>query len=492
MSLVKMPALSEQDLIAVAEALEEAAERRRFHKMDFFIPYPKQDLFMTMGADKLERLLMAGTQNGKTECGAFEAACHLTGLYPDDWLGRRFNHPVKAWAAGISATLVRDAQQNKLCGTPGVDSDFGTGFIPRDCFHDKPSLARGATDAYDTIQVKHHTNGKYDGTSTLGFKSYEQGRGKFQAATLDFIWFDEEPPQDIYTEGMARTTATGGMGYLTFTPLLGMSDVVLRFLNPDPKDIGAADRGVITMTIDDALHIAPEERAKRIASFPAHERDARARGVPMQGEGRIFQTAEDNIKEPTIQHIPLHWKKLWGVDFGIAHPFAAVLLAWDVDIDVIHILHCIRISDKWPLEHAAMMKPLGANVPVAWPQDGTQRDKGSGVPLSESYKAQGLLMLPEPAMWSGGGNSTEAGVLEMQTRFETGRLKVAAHLSQFFDEYRLYHRKDGQIVKSHDDILSATRIGIMAKRFARAVPLGGQRTQRRNNGIASGLDFDLS
>ncbi len=68
------------------------------------------------------------------------------------------------------------------------------------------------------------------GTSTVGFKSYDQGRQKWQSETLDFVWFDEEPPMDIYMEGLTRTNATGGMTFITFTPLLGMSEVVSMFL----------------------------------------------------------------------------------------------------------------------------------------------------------------------------------------------------------------------------------------------------------------------
>ena len=51
-----------------------------------------------------------------------------------------------------------------------------------------------------------------------------------QGETLDFVWFDEEPPQDVYIEGLTRTNATGGMIFLTFTPLKGISDVVHSFI----------------------------------------------------------------------------------------------------------------------------------------------------------------------------------------------------------------------------------------------------------------------
>jgi phage terminase large subunit-like protein len=68
------------------------------------------------------------------------------------------------------------------------------------------------------------------GSSTCLFKAYEQGRAKWQGDTLLGVWFDEEPPLDIYTEGLTRTNATGGIVMLTFTPLKGMSDVVKMFL----------------------------------------------------------------------------------------------------------------------------------------------------------------------------------------------------------------------------------------------------------------------
>src|SRR5262249_196859 len=119
------------------------------------------------------------------------------------------------------------------------------------------------------------------------------------------------------------------------------------------------------------------------------------------------------------------------------------------------------------------MKPIGVNVPVAWPRDGTER-RDDGKPLSDHYKRNGLLMLPDHATWPDGGLSTEAGILEMDGRERSGRLKVASHLSDYFEERRFYHRKDGQIVKIRDDIMSATRIAIMMKRAAKSVQLGGR------------------
>ena len=372
--------------------------------------------------------------------------------------------------------------QKLLCGTPGVAAAFGTGFIPKEAFVDRPTLARGISDAYDSIQVQHRNGG----ISTLKFKSYEQGREKFQGDTLDFIWLDEEPPSDVYSECLARLTATGGMIYMTFTPLKGRSDVVLRFL-----DSSSPDREVVIMTIYDSGHMTPEMIEKTLAKYDnEEERKTRAMGVPMMGEGRIFETQEATIKEPRIDPVPSYWTKVWGVDFGINHPFAAVLVAWDRDNDVVHLLHTIRMKDGLPINHAYAMRQVAAEVPVAWPHDGHSRDKGSGEALAGIYKQQALKMLGTHAQFPDGSISTEAGIKEMQQRMQNGQFKVASHLSDWFEEYRFYHRKDGMIVKEKDDLLSATRVALMAKRYGQAVPLGSKVKRKLIGAIADGVDFD--
>lgn len=420
-----------------------------------------------------------GIVTHNTEAGAFEMTCHLTGLYPSWWLGKRFPKAPRAWICGETALLVRDVQQKKLCGTPGVTADFGTGMIPKELFVDKPSLARGVTDAYDTIQVKHATGG----IATATFKSYEQGRTKFQGEPVDVIWDDEEPDLEIYSECLTRITATKGIVFVTFTPLKGRSQVVTRYL-----DEKSEDRAVVTMTIEDAQHIPPEERAKIIAGYPAHEREARARGVPMLGSGRIYPVSEETIVEDTLSYVPPHWFKIWGIDFGIDHPFAAALLAWDKDADQVHILHTIRMKDGQPINHAAAMKAIGAAVPVAWPHDGHNRDKGSGEALARLYKLQGLLMLPDHAKDVNGVYSREAAVMESHDRMTTGRYKVGRQLSDWLQEFRLYHRKDGLIVRVDDDLMSATEKALIAKRFAKQVPLGNRVPMRVTGPVQNRVD----
>lgn len=171
---------------------------------------------------------MAANQVGKTYSGAAEAAIHLTGQYPDWWTGRRFDHPVRMWAGSKTSEVTRDGVQRLLVGEPKDESMWGTGLIPFAAIEDY-SRRMGIADALDGVIVKHATGGN----STLGFKSYDQGRQKWQSETLDVVWFDEEPPMDIYMEGLTRTNATEGIAFITFTPLLGMSDVVAMFLGEE-------------------------------------------------------------------------------------------------------------------------------------------------------------------------------------------------------------------------------------------------------------------
>jgi hypothetical protein len=224
-------------------------------------------------------------------------------------------------------------------------------------------------------------------------------------------------------------------------------------------------RSVTRMTIDDAAHISPEQRAAIIASYPPHEQEARVKGIPTLGSGRVFPVSEESITVDPIE-LPEHWARLGAIDFGYDHPTAAVRLAHNRDTDCVYITTSYRVREQIPLFHAAALKPWGDKMPWAWPPDANQRDKRAGGTLKEDYTRHGLDMLPEHAQFEDGGNSVEAGIMQMLERMQTGRLKVFKGLNDWFDEFRLYHRKDGLIVKEYDDLMDATRYGLMDLRHA--------------------------
>lgn len=228
-------------------------------------------------------------------------------------------------------------------------------------------------------------------------------------------------------------------------------------------------RHVTRMTIEDAEHYTPEERAAIIARYPAHERKARTQGLPQLGSGRVFAVDEDAIKVQAFD-IPPDWMQIAGLDFGWGHPTGASRLAWDRDTDTIYVTASWAQKEATPLITAGALKPWGEWLPWAWPHDGLQHDKGSGLQLAAQYRGQGLKMLPERATFEDGTNGLEAGVTEMLDRMLTGRWKVFEHLEDWLNEFRLYHRKDGLIVKLDDDRICAARYAMMMKRFATAKP----------------------
>lgn len=447
----------------------EIERRQRTNRLRFYRPYAKQHEFHS--CQKRERLFMAGNQLGKTFAGAAEAAMHLTGRYDlykgpngEPWGGWRFDKPITMLAGSESYELTRDGVQRLMVGPPMNEEDWGTGYIPLDAIIDTTRRS-GVSGALDTVTVR-HVNG---GVSTLFLKAYEQGRGKWQANTVDYVWFDEEPPEDVYFEGITRTNATNGRIAVTFTPLKGMSAVVARYLLE--KDEGADDRAVISMTIEDAEHYTPEERARIIASYPLHEREARTKGIPSMGSGLIFPVIEEDITCDPFE-IPKHWPQLNGMDFGWDHPTAGASIAWDRDADVIYLTKDYRQRHATPVVHAAAFKAWGAWMPWSWPHDGNN-DTAAGENLSKQYRDQGLNMLPERATFEDGSNSVEAGLMEMLDRMLTGRFKVFKTCGSFLEERRIYHRKDGKIVKERDDVISAARYAVMMKRFARVKPASG-------------------
>lgn len=434
----------------------EVRQRLSYNQLKSYQPYQKQADFHAAGKDARERLLMAGNQLGKTMSAAAETAIHATGRYPDWWRGKVFESPINAWVAGVTGESTRDNPQRWLYGQLGQP---GTGMVPKDAIIDK-SPRRGLADALDTMMVKFGGGGDIQSAiSHIGFKSYDQGREKWQGPTKQLIWFDEEPPPDIYTEGLTRTNVGLAPVMMTFTPLMGMSEVVKRFLIDK-----VPGTHVTQMTIEQASHYSPEEREAIIASYPAHEREARAKGVPTMGSGKVFPIEEAYIRVDALE-IPSTWPVICGLDFGWDHPSAGVKLAWDRDNDILYVTSCHRAKEQTPLMFAAAVKPWGA-WPWAWPHDGLQHDKGSGEQLAKQYRDHGLKMLPERATFEDGSNGLEAGITEMLDRMQTGRLKVFAHLNDWWEEFRLYHRKDGLIVKENDDLMSATRYAMMMRRHA--------------------------
>lgn len=237
----------------------------------------------------------------------------------------------------------------------------------------------------------------------------------------------------------------------------------------------SASKYLVMAGWDDVPHLSEKTKRELLDSTPSHLREARSKGIPVLGSGRIYPLDEEAIKCAPFA-IPDHWPRIAGMDIGFDHPTAAGWLAWDRDTDTVYLYDVYRLREQTPAVHSVAINARGKWIPVAWPHDGLQHDKGGSCEaIADQYRKLGVNMLKDKATHAPaqgeeegtGGNGVEAGIMELLDRMQTGRFKVFNHLEDFFQEYRLYHRKDGKIVKVFDDILSAVRYASMMLRHAK-------------------------
>lgn len=436
-----MPSLSLADI-------ERIEVWQRYNKIKLMFPptgpfaregYVKHLEFFRSGSQFRERLFRAANRVGKTEAGAYEITCHLTGEYPEWWEGRVFEKPTNILVSGETGKLVRDSIQEKLLGNP---SDYGSGLIPKDSILEQRPRA-GIADAIDVVRVRHSSGG----SSTLQFQSYDQGREAFQATARDVVWFDEEPPLTIYSEGLTRTMTTGGLVLTTFTPLKGMSDTVM-FLEKKALDKKIL---VVTATWDDAPHLDEDSKAEMLSAYPPHQRDARSKGIPSMGSGAIYPVPEEDV---VITPVPIgkHWRHVYGLDVGWNNT-AAVFGAYDPDSEILYITGDYKRGNAEPSIHAAAIKgrARGEGRPGVIDPASKGRSQSDGTQLLRLYKDLGLNVTEA-------NNAVESGLYKCWEGLSLGKIKVFNTCQQFLQEFRVYRRDEkGRIVKQDDHIMDAFR-----------------------------------
>jgi phage terminase large subunit-like protein len=451
------------DIIAakreLVKLLEEKARRRRLRKFFEMFPeegqfsrfaYPKHMEFFGLGSKKPYRALVGANGSGKSIAGSFETTAHLTGKYPAWWAGHKFSRPIVAWACGEDFKAIRESLQPTLLGKRGEE---GTGMIPGELLIDYKYRSAPA-DSLDYVKIKHVTGGE----SYMVVKSYEEGRKSFQASDVDWIWLDEEPKWDIYSECISRFRGHTKDGQLiqTFTPLSGITDVVMEFLPQFKEEANMADfetsgRATVVCTVNDVGHIDEEERRRKAANYKPHERNARLYGDPTLAEGKVFTIDEELFVIDPIK-IPNHYAKIYGMDVG--DRTAAVWLAHDRDNDIVYVTSEHYMEGQLPPVHAAAVKARGVWIPGEIDTASHAKSPTDGENLFKMYKNLGLLI-------RNADKSVESGIYAIFQRMVEGRLKIFSNCQGLLREIRLYRRdKNGKIVKISDDRLDCLRYGI--------------------------------
>lgn len=456
--------LTRQEKIQLVKMLEERAKRKRrtLARRMYAAMYGWQREFIGATADYAECCLCAANQIGKTWVGTTIDAFHLTGDYPDDWDGHRFDHAPTCWMLGYSMEKTRDLLQSALFGEY-KEGRFTGGLVPAELIESWES-ASGTPNAMRTVRVKHKS-----GTLAVAqFWSYSQGQHALMGDVVDWFHVDEEPVDpNIRPQVLTRTIngdmGHGGRGIYTFTPENGRTELVLQFMDTPSKDQFFMMKGW-----DDAPHMTEEKKARLLAQYPEHQRDMRSKGIPMLGHGRIYDISDDVVLCDPFE-IPDHWLVINGMDFGWDHPQAFVQLVLDPDNEIYYLTHSWKKSKVSANEAWGAVKNWARKIPVAWPADGLQHEKGreSGTIQKNHYDEAGFTMIREHTTWPEGGNSVENGLYLILDLMRKGKFKIFRGQPDLMNEFRQYHRNDkGKIVKTFDDLLDAMRYAFMMIRKA--------------------------
>lgn len=423
--------------------------------------YPKHVEWMNASLQHSQLAFIAANRTGKTLTAACLMSWHLTGEYPTWYTGRRFLNAISAWAIGQTAQLTVEVMQDALLGDISSPETFGTGTIPRDRIIGSSRKA-GSSNAIETIRIR-HTSGSI---SRLTFKSYEQGRTVLQGTKKQVIWLDEEPTDmGVYTECLTRTADKYEPGIIlcTFTPLFGMSDIVLSFLEGGqfPEDNVPShdnDKFVTNVTWDDVPHLTKEWKERTYNSYSPHERGARSLGIPSLGAGAVYPISEEDIVvEPLPGGIPDWWPRCYALDVGW-NKTAAVWLAIDPDSQAIYVYREYFVGNLHPAIHASNLQHPDDWIPGVIDPAAQGRSQSDGFKLLDIYREYGLnLELAD--------NSVEAGIYDVRSKLESGRLKIYSTLSSLRKQYRTYARDENGKIKQQTqecrhDLLDALRYGI--------------------------------
>jgi phage terminase large subunit-like protein len=423
-------------------------ERRKYNFIESVFPetgdlrrdlYIKHMEFFKLGADHYERLFLAGNRVGKSFSGLFEDVCHLTGIYPDWWEGRRFDKPIKMWIATPTSEKTRDVVQRELIGHI---TDFGTGFIPKDLIQVTNSgmpgtLKMGVSKALDSVLIQHVSGGN----SELKFKSYKEGVLSFESDKIDVVHLDEEPPLEIWASCLARTMTQNGICYLTETPLLGMTHLLTELIERNKNC------AVIMATWDDAPHLTTEQKERLWESIPEYQREARSKGVPALGSGAIYPISDEDI---TVEDFPIpdHWPRIRGMDTGWNWT-SACWIVYDPDTKTKYVYDSYKSNKTEMPVHAASINAKGKWIDGPCDYAGT--DQSDGKKILQGYQDLGV---------SAYGANKSGKNIDLHNNYNemlTAQLKVFKRGGAgFLEEKRLYRRDiKGNIVKESDHIMDA-------------------------------------
>ena len=445
----------EEILKRIAEIEEEQKKRRESNLLLYYNTgkkkHKKQLAFHK--CKKRNRWVFGGNRSGKTECGAVECLWLLRGCHPY----RKNRRDVFGWCVSLSQQVQRDVAQAKILH-----------YLPKSWIADivmlsgrKDSPAGGVI---DQIKIKN----VFGGISTLGFKSCDQGREKFQGSSLDFVWFDEEPPRDIYEECVMRVMDKRGDIFGTMTPLKGKTFVYNEIYLNVRKNPEIWHE---FMTWDDNPFLPGKEIALLETAMDGSALDSRRYGRFSEGKGLVYPEFDESVHVIKPFKVPEEWQDAISIDPGLNNPLSAhwYCVDWDGNVYVVaehfasgrdidfHAQAILEISRKlgWKTDRHGR---VGALIDSA----ANQRTLASAKSVSELFSERGILVNPNVNKDVFAGISRVKAFLKRDNG--EGNLYIFSNCVNMIEEFKGYFWAGGDVpVKRDDHCMDELRYYIMTR-----------------------------
>lgn len=466
------------------------ADDMRYNQLRYFRPFEHQlDFFATGSADR--RGILAANRVGKTTSTCYETAMHLTGQYPDWWTGHRFAGPITCMVAGEGWSQVALVLQNELLGTQDVKitENLGSGAIPRDCIVTETMRNDGANCIGVEIRHRSGTN------SYLLFANYTQEVRQLQGFKLNLAVFDEQPPDDFFSEIVTRTATTQGKVLCSFTPLKGLNGLVSKFWNRE------SGYEYVRVSWDDVPEYDPwgqpfllmETRRQLERDYLPHEREARIAGKPVQGKGAVFQIRDwpvyatgsiDFHAMPNIQRVI-------ALDLGLVNDKTVISLMYWSPYERTAYLHrqivVQGIEEAVPMQYVNhLLRPEVFGTPIVLPPDASTpgRYTMSANSIRELFESYELNVYHKPIMNPPDSlgrvtNHKSYGINMMRQMLEVGSLMVNANCTEFLNEAQNYYVDSQGRFSDPDDCVDSARYALLACLQGIAEPWDNRTPQER-------------
>jgi phage terminase large subunit-like protein len=294
------------------------------------------------------RWLFGGNRTGKTVGGAVEAVWTARGTHPY----RKISKPTKGWVVSLTNEVQRDVAQKEVLN-----------WLNPDWILDAQVRSGRKDDLQNAIIDFIIVKSIHGGNSEIGFKSVDQGREKFQGTSRDWIWFDEEPPKEIYDECKMRTIDVQGSMWGTMTPLKGLTwcynTIYLNEVD-DPQVI------CWNMQWEDNPWLRPDEIQALVATLSEEEREARQFGRFVALSGLVYKEFKEDIHVIDPFVVPKGWYDNISIDPGYNAPLACHFYACDGD-GVVYVIAEHYEREQVVPHHAKKIHGIAKSL--GWPKN---------------------------------------------------------------------------------------------------------------------------